>query len=87
MGLNELKALFHREDDLNEIAGYLNSQKFSVGITGVINAGKSTMLNALLGKELLGTSVVPETANLSIIRYSENPAQRSSTGTDSAKHL
>lgn len=76
IALNELKTLFHSTDELDEIAEYLNTQKFSVGITGVMNAGKSTMLNALLGKELLGTSVVPETANLSIIRYSSKPAAK-----------
>ena len=71
--LNELKVLFHTTEDLDKIAAYLSSQKFSVGITGVMNAGKSTMLNALLGKEVLGTSVVPETANLSVIRYASKP--------------
>ena len=76
VALNELKTLFHTTDDLDEIAAYLNSQKFSVGITGVMNAGKSTMLNALLGKEVLGTSIVPETANLSIIRYSSKPGAK-----------
>ncbi len=49
----------------------IQNQSFSVGITGVMNAGKSTMLNALLGKEILGTSVVPETANLTIIKYAK----------------
>lgn len=49
-------------------------QKFSIGITGVMNAGKSTMLNALLGKEVLGTAVIPETANLTVIKYDDNPS-------------
>ncbi len=31
------------------------------------------MLNALLGQEVLGTSVVPETANLTLIKYAQNP--------------
>jgi len=48
-------------------------QKFSIGVTGVMNAGKSTMLNALLGKEILGTAVVPETANLTVIKYASKP--------------
>ena len=55
---------------------YLNNQKFSIGITGVMNAGKSTMLNALMGREILGSAVVPETANLTIVKH--NP-------TDNAK--
>ncbi len=51
----------------------LQNQRFSIGITGVMNAGKSTMLNALLGQEVLGTSVVPETANLTLIKYAKEP--------------
>ncbi|MDF1884465.1 ATP-binding protein, partial [Sulfurimonas sp. SAG-AH-194-C21] len=41
-------------EQLKHTSEYLYNQKFSIGITGVINAGKSTMLNALLGEELLG---------------------------------
>ncbi len=54
----------------------INEQSFSIGITGVMNAGKSTMLNALLGKDILGTSVVPETANLTILKYSKTPSAK-----------
>lgn len=60
-------------DELNEVDSYLNNQKFSIGITGVMNAGKSTMLNALMGKEILGSAVVPETANLTIVKH--NPTE------------
>ncbi len=58
---------------LEMIPEKLSSQRFSIGITGVMNAGKSTMLNALLGEEILGTSVVPETANLTLIKYAKEP--------------
>ena len=34
-----------------------------------MNAGKSTMLNALMGREILGSAVVPETANLTIVKH------------------
>ncbi|QKF74081.1 GTP-binding protein (dynamin domain) [Aliarcobacter faecis] len=62
--------------ELKAVGEYINNQKFSIGITGVMNAGKSTMLNALMGKEILGSAVVPETANLTIVKH--NP-------TDNAK--
>ena len=75
----ELKKDLHNQeilDELNTTSAYLNNQKFSIGITGVMNAGKSTMLNALMGREILGSAVVPETANLTIVKH--NP-------TDNAK--
>ena len=56
---------------IETISKKLQNEKFSIGITGIMNAGKSTMLNALLGKEILGTAVVPETANLTILKYSQ----------------
>ena len=54
----------------------MNNQKFSIGITGVMNAGKSTMLNALMGKEILGSVVVPETANLTIVKHNQLIVQK-----------
>jgi predicted GTPase len=77
--LKELKTDLSNTEILDELEGtqaYLNNQKFSIGITGVMNAGKSTMLNALMGREILGSAVVPETANLTIVKH--NP-------TDNAK--
>jgi len=64
------------KDKLEQIPEKLKNQKFSIGITGVMNAGKSTMLNALLGKEILGTSVIPETANLTLIKYAKQPSAK-----------
>jgi len=74
--LQDLGENLSYRNELKEIQDYLNKQKFSIGITGVMNAGKSTLLNALMGKEVLGTSVVPETANLSLLKYSSQPYAR-----------
>jgi predicted GTPase len=77
--ISQLQSDITNEEISNEIKAtkdYLNTQKFSIGITGVMNAGKSTMLNALMGREILGSAVVPETANLTIVKH--NP-------TDNAK--
>ncbi len=63
-------------EKLEQIPKNLKKQKFSIGITGVMNAGKSTMLNALLGKEILGTSVIPETANLTLIKHAKKPSAK-----------
>ena len=73
----ELKNLITYDEYINELNNtneYINNQKFSIGITGVMNAGKSTMLNALMGQEILGSAVVPETANLTIVKYDKKPS-------------
>ena len=49
-----------------------NNSKFKIAVTGVINAGKSSTLNALMNKKILGASNIPETANLSVLTYSED---------------
>ena len=61
----------HLRQRLDAVPEKIKSQRFSIGITGVMNAGKSTMLNALLRQEILGTAVVPETANLTVIKHAE----------------
>ncbi len=58
-------------DKLQKIKTNMQNHKFSIGITGVLSAGKSTFLNALLGREILGSSTIPETANLTILKHSQ----------------
>ncbi len=75
--INDLKEIFKTDDFIDELENtknYLGNQKFSIGITGVMNAGKSTMLNALMGQEILGSAVVPETANLTIVKHGKPEA-------------
>ena len=69
---NEFKDLVNSQS-LDQIQRTLETQTFSIGITGVMNAGKSTMINALLGQEILGSSVIPETANLTLLKYNTKP--------------
>ncbi|WP_428025245.1 dynamin family protein [Arcobacter sp.] len=76
--ISELQEIFKSEefkDELTNTKEYLENQKFSIGITGVMNAGKSTMLNALMGEEILGSAVVPETANLTIVKHGKPEAK------------
>lgn len=69
--LYELKLHDKYYKTLNQIYTNAQNHKFSIGITGVLSAGKSTFLNALLGKEVLGSSTIPETANLTILKYKD----------------
>ena len=57
--------------DLEKFLKNITMQKYSLGVSGVLSAGKSTFLNALLQKEILGSSTIPETASLTLLRYGE----------------
>ena len=54
--------------------GYLESAmnpSYQIAIVGAIKAGKSTLINALIGHELASVNVTPETATLTKFKYSE----------------
>ncbi|MCY4082093.1 MAG: dynamin family protein [Caldilineaceae bacterium] len=48
---------------------------FLVVVVGEFNAGKSAVINALLGQEYLAEGVVPTTSELVLIRHSDAPEQ------------
>ena len=53
-----------------------NETLFNIAGSGVINSGKSTLLNALLNKSVLGASNVPETINLTILKHDKDSHAR-----------
>lgn len=48
-------------------------EHFEVAIVGEFKRGKSTLINALLGQEVLPADVLPATATLNRVTYSEEP--------------
>lgn len=59
---------------INRIENFVERCKdpvFHIAFVGTIKAGKSTLINALLGRNLASTSVTPETAVLTKFRSSE----------------
>ena len=53
----------------NEQADLIKEGVFQVMFTGAFNCGKSTILNALMRKEMLRTSITPETAIITKIIF------------------
>ncbi len=49
---------------------------FLLVVVGEFNAGKSALINALLGQALLPEGVTPTTAQVQVLRYAAAPAQR-----------
>ncbi len=58
------------EKELAELAGRVKNDTFKILVTG-IKSGKSTLINALLGEEILPVMVVPCTAIITEVKYGE----------------
>lgn len=83
--LEQLKALLEREKKCAVIISPNNEkwqkdleetmkktgEKFTVLAMGIFDSGKSSMINALIGEELLPTGVLPETAIIGELHYGE----------------
>jgi GTP-binding protein EngB required for normal cell division len=64
-------------DVLNERSqNVLSKTAFRLAVIGEFNSGKSTLINALLGRSVLSTSFKPKTAAKTILRYGDEDAYR-----------
>jgi ribosome biogenesis GTPase A len=61
---------------LAELSKRLISGQFHLAVLGQFKRGKSTLLNSLLGEDILPTAVVPLTAMPTWIRFGESPRAR-----------
>lgn len=77
--LNQLKeyseevGLEHTARSIGETVEKISHEHFEVAIVGEFKRGKSTLINALLGQEVLPADVLPATATLNRVTYSETP--------------
>jgi GTP-binding protein EngB required for normal cell division len=62
--------------DLKELVARINEGRFFVACVGQFKRGKSTLLNALVGEEILPTGVVPVTNVPTVLRYGERRTAR-----------
>lgn len=62
VGSNIGQEFASQADDLRKLLERLNEQRFHLAVLGQFKRGKSTLLNALLGEEILPSSVIPLTA-------------------------
>ncbi len=61
-------------EDIDKKIEELNNEKFYVSVTGQINSGKSTFINALIFEDdVLPMSITPHTAKITIIEYGKEP--------------
>jgi len=61
---------------IDEILARVMNQSFDIAIVGEFKRGKSTLINALLGQDILPTDILPCSATLNRITYGVNPQVR-----------
>ena len=77
---SELKKLIGFDETLSRLRQRLNDDYFRIAVTGEFSSGKSTFINALIGKDILSHATTETTAALSrLINVSETDA-RNGTG-------
>ncbi|MCM1087146.1 MAG: dynamin family protein [Muribaculaceae bacterium] len=69
--VEELKSL---QSEVIKLRQDFETKNFRVAVVGEFNRGKTTFVNALLGKELLPTDYLPTTAAINRITYGDNPS-------------
>ena len=60
--------------ELADLENKISQDYYMVVVLGEFKRGKSSFVNALLGKGLLPTDVLPETATINMLLYNESPA-------------
>ena len=65
--------LEHTAKSIGETIEKVAKEHFEVAIVGEFKRGKSTLINAMLGQEVLPADVLPATATLNRVTYSEQP--------------
>ena len=58
---------------IEDVISRFTNKSFSIAIVGEFRRGKSTLINALLGQEILPSAVRPTTATLCRVRYGLDP--------------
>lgn len=78
--LSELKAIREKysldSSDIDEMLGEIQSFKVTAPIIGNFSTGKSSMLNAVLGRRLVSVEITPETAVPTEIFYGDDNVTR-----------
>ncbi|MBR1740226.1 MAG: dynamin family protein [Ruminococcus sp.] len=71
--LSDEIALVNTAESIRETLEKAKDEHFEVAIVGEFKRGKSTLINALLGQEVLPADVLPATATLNRVTYSTEP--------------
>lgn len=71
--LSEQVSLSNNASSIRDTIDKVANEHFEVAIVGEFKRGKSTLINAMLGEEVLPADVLPATATLNRVTYSDEP--------------
>ncbi len=63
----------HWKEKISQMKDDLETRRFRIAVMGEFNRGKTSFVNALLGKKILPEDYVPTTAAMNRITYSDTP--------------
>lgn len=66
---------FHQAEKIKQLAQKLKNREYMIAFCGHFSAGKSTMINRLVGENLLPSSPIPTSANLVKVKAGEEYAK------------
>lgn len=69
--INELN-MSSASENLDKLNKKVNNDTFKIQVIGTFNNGKSTVINSLLGEEVLPAYALPTTAVINEVKYGEN---------------
>jgi len=70
---NILKKIDFQLPNTNHLTNIVNKTTFDIVVIGEFTSGKSTLINAMLGLDILPTLLQPTTARITYISYSDKP--------------
>ena len=73
-GFSEKLELVKSVTLIDEVSNRIAERKFSIAIVGEFKRGKSTFINALLGKDILPSDILPCSATLNRVTYGITPS-------------
>ena len=68
-----------QEDEAQRLVDRLENKKITIAVIGQFKRGKTTLINTMLGEELLPVGIVPITAAITRIEYSGDTASADAT--------
>ena len=70
--ISDLNGYQYHIENLNDLLKKHKQQNLYLAVVGQVKRGKSTLINAIIGEEILPSSIIPVTAIPTFLKYAES---------------